>query len=186
MQRLAAWWLRLRGWTITGQRPDAPRFVVAAYPHTCNFDFLVFLAVTAHFGIRPSFIGKHTLFSGPFGGLMRRLGGIPVRRDSGQGITSQVAEAIRRAPEIAVVIAIEGTRSQASGWRSGFYRIAEAAGVPIQLAYVDYPAKRAGLGPLLQPSGDIEADVEVMRDYYSGVACGRHRENESPMRLREG
>lgn len=185
MQRLALWWLRMRGWTIVGEKPAVSRFVCAAYPHTTNFDFIVFLAVTAHFGFRPSFIGKHTLFRPPFGWLMRRLGGISVRRDSRQGVSAQVAEAITEADEIAVVIAIEGTRSRAPGIRSGFHRIARAAGVPIQLAFVDYEKKRTGLGPLMTPSDDIQADVAVMRDYYAGVANGRHPENVSPLQLRE-
>ncbi|MFO7548718.1 MAG: 1-acyl-sn-glycerol-3-phosphate acyltransferase [Acidimicrobiia bacterium] len=184
MQRLARWYLELRGWTIVGERPTEPRLVVAAAHHTCNFDFLVFLAVVSHFRMRAAYIGKHTLFRWPFGGLMRRLGGIPVHRDSGQGIVEQVAEAIRSSEEIAVIIAVEGTRKRADHWRSGFYHIAEAAGVPIQLAFVDYPGRRTGLGPIVYPSGDVGADMDLIREFYA-IAHGRHPELESPIRLRE-
>jgi len=47
-----------------------------------------------------------------------------------------------------------------------FFRIALAAGVPIALGYIDYPRKRIGIDGLFEPSGDIEGDFEILREYY--------------------
>ncbi len=129
-------------------------------------------------------IGKHTLVRGPFGGLMRRWGVIPVHRDSPQGVVGETVEALRQADEVALVIAPEGTRGAAPHWKSGFYRIAREAGVPILLAYVDYRRKRTGVGPLLHPSGDVVADMDVIRAFYADKT-GKHPEDQGPIRLRE-
>ena len=119
----------------------------------------------------------------PFGRLMRRLGIIPIERDTGQGLVDQMAVEFNRADRMALVVAPEGTRGPAAYWRSGFYRIAMAAQVPIVMTYIDYPTRRAGIGPTLHPSGDIEADMEQIRSFYTGIR-GKHAENETPIRLR--
>jgi 1-acyl-sn-glycerol-3-phosphate acyltransferase len=142
------------------------KFVVIAAPHTSNWDFLLFLAVVHHFGIRARVIGKASLVRWPFGSLMRRLGVIPVRRDAPQGLVDQVVATFGAVEDLALTIAPEGTRKWASHWHSGFYRIAVAAGVPIVLAFIDGDRSVAGLGPILEPTGDIEADMELIRDFY--------------------
>jgi 1-acyl-sn-glycerol-3-phosphate acyltransferase len=174
--------MRLRGWTFVGVRPDHRKFVVLGAPHTCNFDFVAFLAVSHRFDFRASFIGKHTLFVWPFGALMRRLGGIPVRRDSGQGMVGQVVAAFEAADDLVVVIAPEGTRSAADHWRSGFHRIARAAGVPIVACFVDYPRKLIGVGPVVVATDDPEADIAVFTAFYADKV-GAHPEKASPVRF---
>ena len=86
MRFLARLWFRLTGWQYRGNQPTVPKFVAIGAPHTSNWDFMLFLAVASHFKMHARAIGKHTLVTGPFGGLMRRLGIIPVRRDTGQGV----------------------------------------------------------------------------------------------------
>jgi 1-acyl-sn-glycerol-3-phosphate acyltransferase len=184
MRRLAEKYLKLRGWQFTGQKPPFGKFIGIGAPHTSNWDFIIFLAVVSRFRLPARVIGKKSLMRWPFGGLMRRLGVIPIDRDSGQGLVEQMVSEFRRAEAIALVVAPEGTRGPAEYWRSGFYRIAVAAEVPIVLTYIDFPTKRAGLGPTLHPTGDIAADMKEIRAFYSGIH-GKHRENESPIRLRE-
>ncbi len=48
----------------------------------------------------------------------------------------------------------EGTRSRSEKWKSGFYRIAVAAEVPILIIAFDYSRKVVRLGPLFRPTGD--------------------------------
>lgn len=184
MRRLVLWFVRLLGWRIEGELPTIPKYVAIGAPHTSNLDFVFFLAVTTFFHMPARVIGKHTLVRWPFGGLMRRWGVIPVRRDSPEGVVGETVAAIDAADEAVLVIAPEGTRGAAPYWKSGFYRIAQEAGIPILLAYVDYEHKRTGVGPLLYPSGDVRADMEVIRAFYAGMR-GRHPEGEGPIRLRE-
>lgn len=161
------------------------KFVVVAAPHTSNWDFVIFLAMVHSVGIRARVIGKHTLVRWPFGGLMRRLGVIPVRRDTGQGLVEQVVAAFASEPSIALTITPEGTRRATPYWRSGFYHIAAAAGVPIVLGFIDGERKVAGLGPTLTPTGDVAADMEVIRGFYSPIK-GINPERQGPIRLSPG
>ena len=182
--RLAEWWYRLRGWRFEGSAPTVRKCVVIGAPHTANVDFLSFLAVATHFGLPARYIGKHTLFRWPFGGLMRRLGGIPVRRDSGQGLVEQVVEAIESVEEMALVIAPEGSRERADRWRSGFHHIARTAGVPIVCGFVDYQTRTLGLGPTIPATDDVTADMDQIRAFYSGKV-GRRAGAETEPWLRE-
>lgn len=183
MRWLAKKFMQLRGWQFTGQGPTFGKFVAIGAPHTSNWDFIIFLAVVSNFRLPARVIGKNSLVRWPFGGLMRRLGIIPVERDSGEGLVDQMVVEFSQAERLALVVAPEGTRGPAAYWRSGFYRIAVAADVPIVMTYIDFPTKRAGIGPTLHPSGDIEADMEQIRSFYTGIH-GKHPENETPIRLR--
>jgi 1-acyl-sn-glycerol-3-phosphate acyltransferase len=163
--------LRVRGWQLAGQLPDAPKFVLISYPHTSNWDFVNLLAISWALEFRVSWVGKQSLFQFPFGGLMKRLGGIPVVRNQtqGQGQVEQVAQKFRDSERLIVAIAPEGTRKRAPGWKSGFYTIALSAGVPLQLGFLDYTRKIGGFGPVVQPTGDLERDMAVVRAFYQGV-----------------
>lgn len=184
MRWLARIFFRLRGWEYTGDKPEAKKFVAIGAPHTSNWDFVILLAVASHFGFKPKTIGKEALVSGPFGGIMRRLGIVPVRRDSGQGMVEQMAEAFAESSELALVLAPEGTRRAEPYWRSGFYQIALAAGVPIVPARVDAGRKQAGLGTPFVPTGNVTADMDRLREFYAGTV-GFVPGGESTVRLRE-
>jgi 1-acyl-sn-glycerol-3-phosphate acyltransferase len=182
MPRIAYLYMRVRGWEFIGSRPTQRKFVAIGAPHTCNFDFIAFLAVSHRFDFKASFIGKHTLFKPPFGTLMRKLGGIPVRRDSGQGMVEQLVAAYAAADDLVIMIAPEGTRGAARHWRSGFHTIATSAGLVIAPCWVDYPNKRIGVGPVLHPSPDRDADMRLLAAFYSDKG-GAHPENQTPVTL---
>ena len=184
MRWLAERFLKLRGWQFAGDVPAHDRFVAIGVPHTSNWDFIVFLAVVSHFNLPARVIGKSSLVRWPFGRLMRRLGIIPVDRDGGQGLVEQMVTEFSRSDPMVLVVAPEGTRRRAQNWKSGFYRIATAAEVPIVLAYIDWPNKRAGLGPTLEVTGDAIADMDEIRRFYADIH-GKHPERESPIRLSE-
>ena len=67
-------------------------------------------------------------------------------------------------------------------WKSGFYRIAEGANVPIVLGFLDYSNKRLGLGPTVTLTGDRETDMAVIRSFYSSIS-GRWPEKTGPIQL---
>lgn len=157
---------RLRGWTVEGRPPDAPKFIVIGAPHTSNWDFAVFLGATEELGIRASYIGKHSLFRWPIRRFMLDMGGIPIDRGKSANYVMQVAAEFARRDRLALVIAPEGTRHPKGPWKSGFYHIAMRAGVPIVPAWLDRKTRHAGIGPPLMPSGDYEADLEKLMGFY--------------------
>jgi 1-acyl-sn-glycerol-3-phosphate acyltransferase len=168
-RRFARLVLRLFGWRVVGQFPRYPKMMVVFAPHTSNWDFVLGLPAAAALGARVSWVGKHTMFRWPFGGPMRRLGGIPLNRDRTEGAVRDLVETFSRAQALILVMAPEGTRSCAPYWRSGFYHVALAAGVPLVLTFVDRPTRRIGVGPTVVLSGDIHRDMEALRGFYSTV-----------------
>lgn len=161
--------LKLMGWRVVGSPPNVPKFIVTAAPHTSNMDGLIFLIASVAMGLELHWIGKHTLFKGWGGRFLKWMGGISVERNSAQDLVGQVAEEFRARDALVIVIAPEGTRGLVRRWKSGYYRMAVQAEVPIALGFMDYPSKRVGFGPALDVSGEYEADMAVMMDFYRQV-----------------
>jgi hypothetical protein len=134
---LASFILRLFGWKFVGFVPDPPKLVVIGAPHTSNWDFPLGPLAARVAQTRISWIGKAGLFRFPWGPLMRWLGGIPAQRTGSEGLVEAMAERFAKANSMVVAIAPEGTRRAVSHWRSGFYRIAHAAGVPVVSVALD-------------------------------------------------
>jgi 1-acyl-sn-glycerol-3-phosphate acyltransferase len=177
-------WLRIFGWRVEGRLPDAPKSVVIAAPHTTNWDLPHMLAVAWVLGVRPAWLGKKELFAGPVGTLFRLLGGVPVDRSKRANLVQQVAERFAEVDRLFLVVPPSGTRSRAPHWKSGFYHIARAADVPVVCAFLDYRRKVGGIGPVIEPTGDVGADMDKLRAFYSGVTA-RYPERTTPVRLVE-
>ena len=163
--------LRLTGWTVEGQLPDkATKSVLIAAPHTSNWDLPYTLMLAFVLRLRVYWMGKHSLFKGPLGPVMRWLGGIPVNREQANNLVASSAEAMRLATgPMQLIVPPEGTRGKTKRWKTGFYFIAQQAGVPIVLAFVDYERKVGGLGPLFEPTGDVEADMAAIKAFYAPI-----------------
>ncbi|WP_374641243.1 lysophospholipid acyltransferase family protein [Hydrogenophaga sp.] len=161
--------LKLTGWKVEGSLPpQATKSVFIAAPHTSNWDLPYTLMVAFALRLNPYWMGKHTIFKAPFGPLMRWLGGIAVNREQANNLVAASAQAIRDADgPLQLIVPPEGTRSKTRYWKTGFYHIARTADVPIVMAYMDYAAKRSGLGPLFEPTGDIEADMNAIKAFYA-------------------
>lgn len=161
--------LKLTGWKVEGALPpQAAKSVFIAAPHTSNWDLPYTLMVAFALRLNPYWMGKHTIFKAPFGPIMRWLGGIAVNRDQANNLVAASAQAIRETDgPVQLIVPPEGTRSKTRYWKTGFYYIAQTAGVPIVMAYMDYAAKRSGLGPLFQPTGDVEADMAAIKAFYA-------------------
>ena len=166
-KHLARWLLGLFGWNIIGERPENDRYVLIAAPHTSNWDFPLMLLFAAAFDIRVSWMAKHGLFRPPFGAVMRTLGGISVRRHEQNNLVSQLAEQFEQKMQLVLVVPTEGTREWSDHWKSGFYRIALAAKVPIVPSFLDFKRRQGGFGPALLPSGDVKADMAVFQGILS-------------------
>ncbi|NNL66060.1 MAG: acyltransferase [Myxococcales bacterium] len=181
---LAELFLRLNGWQTEGQTPEAKKFVLIAAPHTSNWDLAYLLAMAVRFDIKPRWMGKHTLFRGPMGTVMRALGGIPIRRHLRENVVDQMKRTFDENEVLALTIPPEGTRGHTDHWKSGFYHIAVGAGVPLVFSYLDFGRKVGGIGPTYVPTGDVKADMDVIRAFYRDMQ-GRSPEDFGPIRLKE-
>ena len=161
--------LKLTGWRIEGALPaHAAKCVLIAAPHTSNWDLPYTLMVAFALRLNICWMGKQSLFRAPFGGVMRWLGGIPVNREQSTNLVAASAQAIRAAGgPFQLIVPPEGTRSKTRYWKTGFYYIAREAQVPIVMAYMDYERKLSGLGPLFEPTGDVDADVAAIKAFYA-------------------
>lgn len=184
LNRLALWWIRLTGWNIEGDLPPDPKLIAIGAPHTTNWDFVVMVGVMASFGVKASFMGKDSLFKGPFGFIMRRLGGIPIRRGIRESVVEQTAAAFAAATSLILVIAPAGTRRRSDHWKSGFYHIARAAGVPIVPAKINYQKKLVTFGSPFRPGDDVRADMDGLRRFFAD-GHGKYPEQASVPRLAE-
>lgn len=169
LKRLSLGWLRVRGWQVQGAlAPEAARSVVIAAPHTSNWDLPYTLMVAYVLRLQIYWMGKSSIFSFPFGPVMRWLGGIAVNRSQASNLVDSCAQALVQAEgSVHLVVPPEGTRSKTRYWKTGFYYIALQAQVPIVMAYMDYSRKLSGLGPLFYPTGDIEKDMIAIKAFYA-------------------
>jgi len=168
LRALSIAFLKLNGWKVEGSLPpEGFKSVLIAAPHTSNWDLPYTLMVAFSLRLHIYWMGKAQIFRPPFRGLMMWLGGIPVHRESTNNLVADSAAAIKAADgPLQLVVPPEGTRSKVRYWKSGFYYIALGAGVPIVMAYMDYERKVSGLGPVFQPTGDLEADMQAIQAFY--------------------
>jgi len=180
--RLGRRLLALAGWRTVFVSPPAPKSVVVVYPHTSNWDFVVgFLARTA-VGLRCHFVAKDSLFRGAFGVWLRWVGGIPVNRRAPTGFVRQIGTHFMQREAFHLVFTPEGTRARTDYWKSGFYRVARAAKVPVGLAFIDYGRREVGVGEWITLTGDETRDLERMRTFYAGKV-GKHPAQQGPIRF---
>jgi 1-acyl-sn-glycerol-3-phosphate acyltransferase len=178
LARLLVW---VSGWRVVGKLPPEPKVVLIAAPHTSNWDGVLMVACACVFQIRVLWLGKRELFHGLQGRVLDWLGGIPVQRESAHAAFADALRALARHERVILAIPPEGTRRKTTHWKMGFYLIARRAGLPIVLGFADYRHHVAGLGPTIYPSGDLEADLELIRRFYRGVAAC-HPENVGEIR----
>lgn len=176
--------LRVAGWKIDGERPSESRYVIIASPHTSNWDMPFMLAMAFVYDIPVRWMGKHTLFEGRFGAFFRRMGGIPIVRHRTAGVVEQMVEYFENEPSLVLMVPAEGTRSRVDYWKSGFYHIARGAGVPVCLSYLDFSKKVGGIGPMIELTGDVRADMDRIRAFYKGKH-GFRPDRVGRVRLRE-
>ncbi len=176
MRLLARLILALAGWKIKAHYSDEMRrSVIIQAPHTSNWDFFIGKLGFVSKGIPVRFLIKKEAFRFPLGPLVRALGGIPVDRSHSSNLVPQIAAMYKEHQKLMIVITPEGTRKLNRNWKKGFYYIASMAQVPIVLGYLDYSKKEGGLGPVFHPTGDYEADLRRIEDFYRNKTA-RHPE----------
>lgn len=165
------------GWDVEVSVPDLPKAIICVAPHTSNWDFLIGELAIRAVGRKAGFMMKSSWFFFPLGCLFKALGGIPVkRRNKQQSLVDVMVQRFNAEQRLVVAITPEGTRSRTATWHTGFLRIAREANVPIMLAVIDFRMKKAIINDMFIPTGDTEADMRVIKQYYKPFT-GRHPEN---------
>lgn len=170
-----ALYFKATGWTFKNVVPDDVRaFVMIGAPHTSNYDFVPAMAVAKYLRRDAKFVIKNEWTKFPMGAILRPMGAVGIDRTKLKGggtasYTDVMADLFKQYPDLVLMIAPEGTRGPNPNWKTGFYYIAQKAGVPLALGYADYAKKEAGLGLLLYPT-DFEKDMRTIMDFYAGVS----------------
>jgi 1-acyl-sn-glycerol-3-phosphate acyltransferase len=162
--------LWINGWRTEGSLPKAPKMVLIAAPHTSNWDLPYMLFVAFVLRAKLYWMGKDAIFRWPFGRLFKWLGGIPIDRAKANNVVSQSIDHFAKNDKLILTVPPAGTRKRVLNWKTGFYHIANGAGVPIALGFLDYKKKVGGIGPVLQPTGDIEGDMVTIRAFYQDIS----------------
>lgn len=185
LRRMVArlYWTFSRWRLVSEPAPDRPTVLIGA-PHTSNWDFVLMLAIAWRLDMRFRWLGKKSLFRSWRGPIMRGLGGIPVDRDAPAAVVGEVLARIRSGDVFGLVVTPDGTRKGHTHWKSGFYRIAREASLPVTLGYVDRTTMTTGLGPTIELTGDVAADMDVIRAFYADKA-GLRPEHRVEPRLRD-
>lgn len=169
--------LKWMGWGVEVSVPDLPKAIICVAPHTSNWDFIIGELAIRSVGRKAGFMMKSSWFFFPLGCLFKALGGIPVkRRNKQQSLVDVMVQRFNSEERLVVAITPEGTRSRTATWHTGFLRIAREANVPIMLAVIDFRMKKAIINDMFIPTGDTEADMRVIKQYYKPFT-GRHPEN---------
>lgn len=164
-------YLKILGFRAEGEHPRAPKFVAVIAPHTSNWDFPTLLALAFVLRVNARWFGKHTLFRWPLRRLFTWCGGIPVNRGRAGNVVGQYIHAFDAHERFVLAVAPEGTRKKVAEWKTGFYRIAVGAQVPLALVYLDYKRKAGGFGPMFAPTGDLDADITAIKKFYATITA---------------
>lgn len=169
--------LRLGGWRMAGEFPDIPRLVLIGAPHSSNWDGIWGLGAKLALGLDIRILGKHSLFRIPLLGLLlRRMGVIPIDRSAAHGVVQQSVALFHGHPRFWFGLAPEGTRRKVERWKTGFWKIAKAADVPVLPAYFHYGKRIIGIGPLFDLGDDMQADIARIQAWYRTVSQGRNHD----------
>lgn len=166
--------LKTIGWKMSGEWPDLKKFVAIGAPHSSAWDGIIGLFAKVAMDLHIVFMGKQEAFFWPLGPLLKWLGGIPVNRSAPAGIAEQVAQQLIDAEQMWFVLAPEGTRKAVTHWKTGFWKIAKQANLPVVCVYFDYPSKTIGVGKVFALSEDMDADLAAIRAWYAPYQ-GKHR-----------
>lgn len=157
------------GWKITNDFPDLKKYVIIAAPHTSWIDFPIGILVKFAKGAKINYIGKASLFNGPFGFFFRWLGGAPVDRTQNNNMVDAIISIFNSRERFILALAPEGTRKKVSEFKSGFYYIAKGAKVPIVMATLDFENKNVRISEPYYITDNKENDFKVFYNYFKNV-----------------
>lgn len=178
---LGSLFLKLLGWKAEhiGTFDIPKKCVVTAAPHTTYWDALIMVSAFNHLGIKVKWAMKDEFMKFPLKYIFKPMGAIGINRrpkkegEERQSMTEAIIQMLNDKDELMLAIAPEGTRALRKQWKTGFYYIAKGANVPIAFGFLDYAKKQAGLGGILIPGDDMEADMITLTDFYRTITPKR-------------
>ncbi|MGB1210642.1 1-acyl-sn-glycerol-3-phosphate acyltransferase [Lacinutrix venerupis] len=166
-------YFKILKWKIVGNtnfsKNTIKKSVIIAVPHTSWHDFYIGVLLRKIVGVKTNFVGKKELFIWPFGYFFKALGGVPLNRSANENKVEAIAKEFNKHDEFRITFAPEGTRKKVEEWRTGFYYIAKAAGVPIIMFTLDFENKQNLVSEAFYPTDNIEDDFKFMHSFYKGV-----------------
>ena len=161
--------LKIIRWRVDGSLPiDQKKYVLIVAPHTSNWDFFLFVLTVSVLRLQPSVLIKDTIFIGPLGWFLRYCGAIPVNRRQAGSLVTYISGIYEEREEFVLIITPEGTRSPNANWKRGFHHVARAAEVPILVVYVDSAVRTIGIEGLMDPSEDVDGDIQKLKTFFDG------------------
>ncbi len=160
---------KLSGWKTAGKAPALKKYIVVGAPHTSNWDFVFGLSAWNLYGMKPRYLIKKEFYVFPLNILFWLTGGVKVDRSKSNSLTESIVQMFAGRDEFVVIFPPEGTRKKVERWKTGFYYVALHAKVPIVLGAMDYKKKTTDLSEPFYPTGDIEKDFLVFKEFYRNV-----------------
>jgi 1-acyl-sn-glycerol-3-phosphate acyltransferase len=158
---------KISGWHVKGHVPqEVKKCIMIAAPHTSNWDLLYARCAFYIMGVEVRYTIKKEAMVGPLGWLLKKMGALPVDRSRNNSLVQGMIDILEEADKMVIMVTSEGTRKYQPRWRKGFYYAAVGANVPIVLGFLDYAKKEAGVGPTFYPTGNVEADIEEIKNFY--------------------
>jgi 1-acyl-sn-glycerol-3-phosphate acyltransferase len=161
---------RLMGWKIEGEFPKIKKCIVAVFPHTKNFDFVLGVLTRGILKEKINYVGKKELFNPFTGWFFTALGGAPINRNAKENKVASIAKIFKERESFRLAIAPEGTRKKVKQWKTGFYYIAKKAKIPILLVHFNYQHKKVSFLGLFTPTDDKEKDFKFMENAFADAA----------------
>ncbi len=161
--------LRLFRWSFKGQLPDAKKYVLVIAPHTHALDLIMGKLYNWAIGFKQKVLIKKEFFFFPLGNLLKRWGGIPVDRSKPENIVPNLVNEFDKSNDMVLAITPEGTRQPNPKWKTGFWRIAKAASLPVFMAYIDFKKRELGFLGEFKLSDDMQSDIENLKQHFKGM-----------------
>ncbi|MDR0811384.1 MAG: 1-acyl-sn-glycerol-3-phosphate acyltransferase [Paludibacter sp.] len=171
IKKISSWLLRLQSWSVKITAEEPPQSIICIAPHTSNWDFYFGTLAYWSVGRKTSFLMKKGWFFFPLCYVFSAIGGIPVDRSKKNSLTERLTGKFIRQKIVHLTIAPEGTRRRVERWHTGFYHIAYNAGIPIQLAYIDYAKKEVGILGVFRPTGNEQKDIAEIQSHYRNIVA---------------
>ena len=159
---------KLMGWKLVHDFPhDLKKYIVIAAPHTSWQDFPIGVLARNTSGAQINFVGKNSLFKGPFGFIFRKLGGVPVDRSKSNNLVDAIVKVFHEKEQFRLALSPEGTRKKVEKWKTGFYYIAKGAKVPIVMATIDFGKKQVEISEPYYTTDNKEIDFAYFRSFFN-------------------
>jgi 1-acyl-sn-glycerol-3-phosphate acyltransferase len=171
LRGLSIFILKILGWKTEGKIPkDLKKCVMIAAPHTSNWDLPFTLMTAFALDAKVYWMGKEQIFKPPFRRIMMWTGGIPVNRSTSTNMVQASIDAIKENDQLFLIVPPEGSRSKVTYWKTGFYHIAQGAGVPILMGFLDFKRKTSGIAGTYNTTGDLEVDMNHIKSIYAPIS----------------